>query len=286
MHGTVVHRKLRFGPFELSIGERVLRRDGRVLSLGDRALDILSYLAERPGEVIAKQELMEHVWPDVTVEEGSLRVHVAAIRKALGDGQFGNRYIANVRGRGYAFVGTVAPLDDGKDSGSNSSDFRATPAAPPLTLIGREATESELRNWIRQVRFITLLGPGGIDNTTVAVATGHDADLRLIAALVQALQARQTSRRVGKAAGRERVRRRATNGAKTFDSNNGGRRRRCAFAHPRDCATPSDRIRYFTNWFSISFISGLLRPTARNSAKSSMITASQVLLPVTFLSPR
>jgi DNA-binding winged helix-turn-helix (wHTH) protein len=116
MHGPVVHRKLRFGPFELSIRERVLRRDGRVLPLGDRALDILSYLADRPGEVIAKRELMDHVWSDVTVEEGSLRVHVAAIRKALGDGQFGNRYIANIKGRGYAFVGTVVPLASGTES--------------------------------------------------------------------------------------------------------------------------------------------------------------------------
>jgi DNA-binding winged helix-turn-helix (wHTH) protein len=104
------HRDLQFGPFELSSRQRVLRRDGVVLSLGGRALDILIYLVERPGEVIAKQELIDHVWPDVTVEEGSLRVHVAAIRKALGDGQFGNRYIANIKGRGYSFVGTVVPL--------------------------------------------------------------------------------------------------------------------------------------------------------------------------------
>src|SRR5260370_2682040 len=109
MHRTVVQRKLRFDGFDLSIGERVLRRDGRVLPLGDRALDILTYLADRPGEVIAKRELMDHVWSNVTVEEGSLRVHVAAIRKALGDGQFGNRYIANIKGRGYSFAGT-APL--------------------------------------------------------------------------------------------------------------------------------------------------------------------------------
>src|ERR1700752_4272416 len=110
MSGAVVHRKLRFGPFELSIGERLLRRDGQELPLGGRALDILIYLADRPGDVIAKQELIDHVWPDVTVEEGSLRVHVAAIRKALGDGQFGNRYIATIKGRGYSFVGTVVPL--------------------------------------------------------------------------------------------------------------------------------------------------------------------------------
>src|SRR6202140_3637209 len=111
-----VHRNLQFGPFELSSRERLLRREGVELPLGSRALDILIYLAERPGEVIAKQELIDHVWSDVTVEEGSLRAHVAAIRKALGDGQFGNRYIENVKGRGYSFVGTVVPLAGGTES--------------------------------------------------------------------------------------------------------------------------------------------------------------------------
>jgi DNA-binding winged helix-turn-helix (wHTH) protein len=191
MHGAVVHRKLKFGPFELSINERALRRDGVVLPLGGRALDILAYLADRPGEVIAKQELMDHVWSDVTVEEGSLRVNVAAIRKALGDGQFGNRYIANIKGRGYSFVGAVVRLEDGKDIGSNSPGFRGRLAAPPLMLIGSEVTESEVRNWIRQGRLVTLLRPGGIGETMVAVADGHDADERLIAALIHALKARR-----------------------------------------------------------------------------------------------
>ena len=116
MSNTAVHRKLRFGPFELSIGERVLRRGGQALPLGGRALDILIYLAERQGEVIAKQELMDSVWPDVTVEEVSIRVHVAAIRKTLADGQFGNRYIANIKGRGYSFVGTVVPIAGNAES--------------------------------------------------------------------------------------------------------------------------------------------------------------------------
>src|SRR6476469_11239771 len=143
MDGTVVHRKLRFGPFYLSIGERVLRRDGRVLPLGDRALDILTYLADRPGEVIAKQELMDHVWSDITVVEGSLRVHVAAIRKALGDGQFGNRYIANIKGRGYSFVGTVVPVT-GNAEGRNDK-FRHQGRLPvrPIMMIGRETAISK-----------------------------------------------------------------------------------------------------------------------------------------------
>src|ERR1700743_2403522 len=137
MHGTAIHKNLRFGPFELTIAERMLRREDKVLPLGGRALDILIYLAERPGEVIAKQELMDRVWSDVTVEEGSLRVHVAAIRKALGDGQFGNRYIANIKGRGYSFVGTVVPL---ASSGESRDDgFRHQWGLPirPLLMIGR-----------------------------------------------------------------------------------------------------------------------------------------------------
>src|SRR5438552_18834550 len=128
MSDAVVHRKLRFGPFELSIGERVLRRDDQALPLGDRALDILTYLADRPGGVIAKQELIDHVWSDVTVEEGSLRVHVAAIRKTLGDAQFGNRSLANIKGRGYSFVGTVVPLTGNTES--RNDEFRQPSTIP------------------------------------------------------------------------------------------------------------------------------------------------------------
>ena len=106
------HRTLRFGPFELLGSKRVLRRDGVTLPVGSRVFDILVYLAERPGKVIRKKELIDHVWPNVTVEEGSLRVHVAAIRKALGDSQFGNRYIANVKGIGYSFIGSVVRLEE------------------------------------------------------------------------------------------------------------------------------------------------------------------------------
>ncbi len=169
MHGTVVHRKLRFGPCELSIGERLLRRDGRVLPLGDRALDILTYLAERPGEVIAKQELMDHVWSDVTVEEGSLRVHVAGIRKALRDGQFGNRYIANIKGRGYSFVGTVVPLAGGTEN-RNAKFPPGRLAVRPIMMIGREKVVSQVCDKLRDERFVTLLGPGGIGKTTIALA--------------------------------------------------------------------------------------------------------------------
>jgi predicted ATPase/DNA-binding winged helix-turn-helix (wHTH) protein len=175
MSSAAVHRKLRFGPFELSIGERILRRGGQVLLLGGRALDILIYLADRPGEVIAKQELIDRVWSDVTVEEGSLRVHIAAIRKALGDGQFGNRYIANIKGRGYSFVGTVVPLAVSMKSSSDRSLHQGRLPVRPLMMIGRETVVSEVSKKLRDERFVTLLGPGGIGKTTIALAVGRAA---------------------------------------------------------------------------------------------------------------
>src|SRR5712672_685003 len=123
MSSSGVHRTLRFGPFELLNSKRVLRRDGVTLSLGSRAFDILFYLAERPGRVIGKKELIDHVWSDVTVEEGSLRVHVAAIRKALEDGQFGNRYIASVKGRGYSFIDSGVVSKTARNRGPISGDL-------------------------------------------------------------------------------------------------------------------------------------------------------------------
>ncbi|RXT37831.1 ATP-binding protein [Bradyrhizobium betae] len=164
---------LLFGPFELSSKERVLQRDGVALPLGSRALDILIYLVERPGKVIAKQELIDHVWPGVTVEEGNLRVHVAAIRKALGDGQFGNRYITNVKGRGYSFVGAVVALGGARESRNAKSNYQGRLPVRPIMMIGRDTVVSEVSSKLRNERFVTLLGPGGIGKTTIALAVGR-----------------------------------------------------------------------------------------------------------------
>ena len=100
--------------------------------LGARALDVLIALASHPNEVISKKDLLARVWPDVTVEEGSLRFHIAGLRKALGDGKDGARYITTVAGRGYCFV---APISRSSDQG----DVRAAAAAsfPHANLPGR-----------------------------------------------------------------------------------------------------------------------------------------------------
>jgi PAS domain S-box-containing protein len=152
-----IHGNLRFGPFELSSGARMLRCGEVVLPLGGRALDILIYLAERPGEVVAKRELIDYVWSDVIVEEGSLRVHVAAIRKALGDGQFGNRYIANIKGRGYAFVCTVVSLAGNTASSNAEFRYQTRPIVRPLTMIGRDMAASGVSDKRRDERFLALV---------------------------------------------------------------------------------------------------------------------------------
>src|SRR5258708_14174125 len=85
-----------FGPFRLFAAERLLERANEPLQLGGRALDILITLVERAGEVVTRKELISRLWPDETVEEANLRVHVAGLRKALGDTSDAARYVANV----------------------------------------------------------------------------------------------------------------------------------------------------------------------------------------------
>jgi len=96
-----------FGPFRIVPRARLLERDGSQTPVGSRAFDLLCVLVSRPGEVVSKGELMARVWPDLTVEESNLRVHIAQLRRTLGDGQEGKRYITNVPGRGYCFVARV-----------------------------------------------------------------------------------------------------------------------------------------------------------------------------------
>src|SRR6202162_2354873 len=103
---------LSFGPFRLAVSERLLTKDGAPVELGARKVDALLALASRPNEIVSKRDLLAQVWPDVVVEEGSLRFHIAALRKALGDGEGGARYITTAAGRGYCFVTPVSRSRD------------------------------------------------------------------------------------------------------------------------------------------------------------------------------
>ena len=166
--------RLLFGPFELNVTERSLKKADEAVPLGGRAFDILMALIDRAGEVVTKGELIAKAWPDVMVEEGNLRVQLSALRKALGDGQFSSRYISSVQGRGYCFVAPLVRRGGTQDEGSG---FVGSSNLPPALgrMVGRDEAVRDIRARLRAERLVTVLGAGGIGKTTVAVAVGHTA---------------------------------------------------------------------------------------------------------------
>jgi predicted ATPase/DNA-binding winged helix-turn-helix (wHTH) protein len=160
-----------FSNFELRIDSHQLLLAGQPVQLSSRAFGILVALVRRHGEVVGKNELMERVWPGIAVDDGTLRVHVAALRKALGDGLSGNRYIATVQGRGYRFVAPIA---------YPNQRFFAEPVLLPFarlpsltSIVGREPVIQALLQQLRERRFLTILGGGGVGKTKVAISIGH-----------------------------------------------------------------------------------------------------------------
>ena len=103
VQAEVVLRAFSFGPFRIVRHARLVERDGSPMPLCSRAFDLLCVLVSRPGEVVSKGELMAKVWPDL----GNVRFHIAQLRRALSDGQGGERYVTNVARRGYCFVAPV-----------------------------------------------------------------------------------------------------------------------------------------------------------------------------------
>ncbi|GGH31792.1 transcriptional regulator [Alsobacter metallidurans] len=165
---------LSFGPFTLKPRERLLLRGAETVDVGARAFDILAALAASPNEPVGKNELLARVWPDMTVGEGSLRFHMANLRKALGDGRDGARYITTLPGRGYCFVATVARVRRGTVSSPDPARQRTNmPNRPPLVL-GREEDSRTVRQVLASRRFVTIVGPGGVGKSTLALDVAHD----------------------------------------------------------------------------------------------------------------
>jgi predicted ATPase/DNA-binding winged helix-turn-helix (wHTH) protein len=156
--------------------QQLLLEGDKPVRLGSRALDILIALVERAGELVTKEGLVSRVWPDTFVEEGNLRVHVAALRRALGDGHAGVRYVANIPGRGYVFVAPVSFTEQAPSPLSQAVPEAAAHNLPAaLTrMVGRSDIVDALSTQVPQGRFVTLVGTGGIGKTTVALAVAHN----------------------------------------------------------------------------------------------------------------
>jgi predicted ATPase/DNA-binding winged helix-turn-helix (wHTH) protein len=164
---------LSFGPFELSIGRRLLTNGAKVVPLGGRAMDLLIVLVEQANQVVGRRTLIERVWPKRGAEPVSLRVHISALRKALDQSDPGRRYIANVPGRGYSFVVPVTSLSSQMSGDINPSSRSRVPARL-MRMLGRSDALAAIRMKLVEQKFVTIVGPGGIGKTTVAVAVANE----------------------------------------------------------------------------------------------------------------
>jgi DNA-binding winged helix-turn-helix (wHTH) protein len=109
MQKDETNQPVRFGPFAITgLQGQVLRR-GRPLALSPKAVAMLWTLAQRPGQVVSKDELFRAVWPETIVSEGVLTSRIRELRQALGDAAGKARYIETVSRRGYRFIAPIAP---------------------------------------------------------------------------------------------------------------------------------------------------------------------------------
>ncbi|GAB7532918.1 winged helix-turn-helix domain-containing protein [Pseudomonas sp. 3A(2025)] len=184
----IPEQALQFGPYRIYPEQRLVLDVDQPLRLGSRALDILLVLLEQPGEVISRQHLISRVWPTSVVEDSNLRVHMAALRKALGDGQTGQRYIVTVAQRGYSLVAPVIQVAQDAPQHMRATPLRADHNLPlrRARMIGRQPLVDALVQTLHSQRLITLTGPGGIGKTSVALRVaeqliGHYRDgIRLL----------------------------------------------------------------------------------------------------------
>ncbi|MHC8293270.1 ATP-binding protein [Pseudomonas sp. LB3P58] len=161
---------IHFGPYRIYPGQRLVMEADQPLRLGRRAMDILLILLKHAGKVVSKQTLIAGVWPKSVVEDINLRVHMAALRKALGDGQAGQRYIVTVAQRGYSFVApySLEHIEHPPGSETPAPSGHNLPVRR-TRMIGRQSLVENLMVQLSRQRFITLVGPGGIGKTTVAL---------------------------------------------------------------------------------------------------------------------
>ncbi|OOG76316.1 hypothetical protein B0E45_00935 [Sinorhizobium sp. A49] len=169
MASTEPDNLVAFGPFRLLSEHRRLFCGAEEVQLGGRAMEMLVTMARKKGEVIPKEDLYNAAWPGLFVHEDNLKVTIASLRRALREYSPGGDYIRTLVGRGYWLSDQV---DVGDTQRIADLPIVANTRFPELgTVIGRDAEIAELRRRIAGNRLTTVVGPGGIGKTTVAVAT-------------------------------------------------------------------------------------------------------------------
>jgi predicted ATPase/DNA-binding winged helix-turn-helix (wHTH) protein len=168
--GTEHRRISTFGSFRL-IPSQGLYENGRPCRIGPRAMETLLALVERAGETIKKSDLIARVWPETGVDEANLRMQISALRSVLGDGHAGARFIVNVMGQGYCFVAPVTQIESLAEQSLATPNHDRKHNLPPLQtrVLGRDEAIEEIAIQTPLRRCVTVVGPGGIGKTTVAI---------------------------------------------------------------------------------------------------------------------
>jgi len=163
-----------FGPYRLIPSKRLLLVGEDNIDIGSRAFDVLTLLVRRHGEVVSGRQIIAHVWPDLTVDETNLRAQIAQLRRALSHGEEGSSYVRNVRGRGYVFVAPVQCISPSEAPTAHLISLSRSKLPGRLQrLVGRKHILDALSARMRECRFISLVGAGGIGKTTLAVELAH-----------------------------------------------------------------------------------------------------------------
>ena len=123
-----------FGPFQLDVAERRLLREGEAIPLRAKVFDTLCLLVENHGRLLRKDELMAQIWPDSVVEENNLDHNISKLRRALGDGTNGDKFIETVPRQGYRFVAEVRQEE-------KPAKHHTLPAAPPVSELPEQEIE-------------------------------------------------------------------------------------------------------------------------------------------------
>src|SRR5580692_3551771 len=160
--------------WEIDLGRRELRSSGIPVPLGGRAFEVVTVLVQSASEFVPKDHMMDRVWPGATVGEGTIHVHISAVRKALGSDR---AMLKTVSGRGYRLLGNWTPQQrETTTARAYSSPIRTSEAQPannfpPLInrLVGRAAAAQFVRDLVSAYRVVTLTGPGGIGKTALAI---------------------------------------------------------------------------------------------------------------------
>ena len=152
---NVSNKFYEFSTFRIDAQEKILSRAGERIPLTPKAFETLLILIERHGHIVEKNELMQMVWPDATVEENNLNQNISTIRKALGENSTGQQFIETLPRRGYRFIAEVKESLPPQSAPALVSPLPVNIDTPKPTVPSRPVARRAL--WLL-LTFVALLG--------------------------------------------------------------------------------------------------------------------------------